>query len=306
MSAWRRFGHRNISGKIRSVLPANYQPDWFVSSFDEEYERIYRYTDDSAERETRRILSYLGLSTRSQKQGSLFLDVGCGWGRHDLQLAKRRYRVVGVDISDTMLDKAMNQAADADVPAELDLAQDTSQQLTAYSHWLKSKDALLYMKCDMRNLPWSGEFDFALSLFTSFGYFPTDAENRRVLSGIYLALRPGGKLLIDVDNPSQFVRRRQGTASVVITGPDLQGHEVIRKQEYDVDRGRRVVEYISDDQRRRSIYLECELYDSEDMARLLEDSGFEVEALWGDFDGQRYNPALSPRLIVVASKPFET
>lgn len=34
------------------------------------------------------------------------LDVGCGTGRHALELARRGYSVVGVDLSKSMLDKA--------------------------------------------------------------------------------------------------------------------------------------------------------------------------------------------------------
>jgi len=37
---------------------------------------------------------------------SRLLDVGCGVGRHALELARRGYRVTGVDISAGMLDQA--------------------------------------------------------------------------------------------------------------------------------------------------------------------------------------------------------
>ena len=41
--------------------------------------------------------------------GSL-LDVGCGVGRHALELARRGYRVTGVDISAGMLEQARRAA----------------------------------------------------------------------------------------------------------------------------------------------------------------------------------------------------
>ena len=38
------------------------------------------------------------------------LDVGCGTGRHAIELAKRGYSVTGVDLSDSMLQQAMEKA----------------------------------------------------------------------------------------------------------------------------------------------------------------------------------------------------
>ncbi|MDK2884294.1 class I SAM-dependent methyltransferase [Pseudothermotoga sp.] len=35
--------------------------------------------------------------------GSFILDVGCGTGRHSIELAKRGYSVKGIDISERML-----------------------------------------------------------------------------------------------------------------------------------------------------------------------------------------------------------
>jgi 2-polyprenyl-3-methyl-5-hydroxy-6-metoxy-1,4-benzoquinol methylase len=43
------------------------------------------------------------------------LDVGCGTGRHAVELAKRGYEVVGLDLSETLLGKARAKAAEAGV-----------------------------------------------------------------------------------------------------------------------------------------------------------------------------------------------
>ena len=50
--------------------------------------------------------------------GALILDVGCGTGRHAVELAKRGYAVTGVDLSTEMLSKAKDKAKAAGVIVE--------------------------------------------------------------------------------------------------------------------------------------------------------------------------------------------
>jgi ubiquinone/menaquinone biosynthesis C-methylase UbiE len=59
------------------------------------------------------IIDILNLSN-----GSTILDVGCGTGRHAIELAKRGYKVTGVDISSGMLAEAKKAAFNADVNVE--------------------------------------------------------------------------------------------------------------------------------------------------------------------------------------------
>src|SRR5512133_2802618 len=46
------------------------------------------------------------------------LDVGCGTGRHSIELTKRGYRITGIDLSDSQLALAREKAAKANVPIE--------------------------------------------------------------------------------------------------------------------------------------------------------------------------------------------
>lgn len=61
-----------------------------------------------------------------------------------------------------------------------------------------------YQAGDMRQLPWTGRFDRVVSWSTAFGYFD-DAANRAVLDGIAHALRPGGRLAMDLDNQASLL-----------------------------------------------------------------------------------------------------
>ena len=50
----------------------------------------------------------------------------------------------------------------------------------------------LYVRWDARDLPFREQFDGAVSLFTSFGYFDDAEDDRRILRGVARALVPGG------------------------------------------------------------------------------------------------------------------
>src|SRR5205807_1437635 len=62
-----------------------------------------------------------------------------------------------------------------------------------------------FVQGDMRRLRFANAFDAAISMFTSFGYFDSPSEDRRVLRGIARALRPRGKFLMEMFNRDSLV-----------------------------------------------------------------------------------------------------
>jgi len=104
------------------------------------------------------------------------LDIGCGTGRHSIELASRGYLVTGVDLSRGQLRRAREKAAQRNV-------------------------RLTFEEGDARHLPFSGVFDCALSLCE--GGFPlmeTDEENFEILQSAARALVPGGVLILTTLN----------------------------------------------------------------------------------------------------------
>jgi cyclopropane fatty-acyl-phospholipid synthase-like methyltransferase len=100
------------------------------------------------------------------------LDIGCGTGRHDVELAKRGYRVTGFDLSEAQLRSAKKKAAAAGVDVDFQRRDATLPHFTQ-------------------------EFDAAL-MFCE-GAFPlmaTDEKNYAILVHAAAALRPRGKLLL--------------------------------------------------------------------------------------------------------------
>ena len=104
------------------------------------------------------------------------LDIGCGTGRHDIELTRRGYNVVGVDLSEAMILKARANASKANVKVE-------------------------FRQGDARALSFKEEFDFVMMVCE--GGFPlmeTDEMNFSILQSAYNAVKPGGKFLFTTLN----------------------------------------------------------------------------------------------------------
>lgn len=103
-------------------------------------------------------------------------DVGCGTGRHAIELTKRGYRVVGIDLSDSQLAHAKEKAASENLEIE-------------------------FLKYDARKLPFFEEFDVAIMLCE--GGFPlmeTDEMNFEILKNVANALKPKSKFIFTTLN----------------------------------------------------------------------------------------------------------
>ncbi len=104
------------------------------------------------------------------------LDVGCGTGRHSIELSKRGYNVTGIDLSDSQLTRAREKAK--------------TEQLT-----------IDFLKCDARNLPFDNEFDVAIMLCE--GGFPlmeTDEMNFEILKQVTKSIKSNGRLIFTTLN----------------------------------------------------------------------------------------------------------
>jgi SAM-dependent methyltransferase len=104
------------------------------------------------------------------------LDVGCGTGRHSLELAKRGYNVLGVDLSQSMLNRAKEKA-------------------------LTENLSVIFQQQDARNLPFENEFDLAIILCEGgFCLMETDEMNFQILQSATKSLRENGKLIFTALN----------------------------------------------------------------------------------------------------------
>jgi SAM-dependent methyltransferase len=127
------------------------------------------------------------------RAGLSVLDLACGHGDLAARLAVRGCRVTGLDSSAVFLGRARVDAAAAGISVE-------------------------YVAGDMRRLPWTDRrFDRVISWSTAFGYFD-DAANRGVLDEIVRVLRPGGRLIMDLDNLTAFLASYRPSRVVAARG----------------------------------------------------------------------------------------
>ncbi len=104
------------------------------------------------------------------------LDIGCGTGRHAVELAKRGYNVLGVDLSESQLKRAREKANEVGV-------------------------SIKFEQGDARNLNFINEFDFVIMLCE--GGFPlmeTDEMNYAILQSATKALKQKSKFIFTTLN----------------------------------------------------------------------------------------------------------
>jgi SAM-dependent methyltransferase len=240
--------------------------EWFKESFGEDYLLVYRHrTLADAEGEVDSIAGWLHLSPEDH-----ILDLCCGTGRHSIALARRGYRVTGLDLSETLL---------------------------SYAAALAKGLPVRFVHGDMRFLPFSdGVFDVVLNLFTSFGYFVEDRDNERVLAEIHRVLKPGGRFLIDFLNRPAVIR-----GLVPLSEREENGVKIREERwlEGDVVCKRILV---SDNRGSRQYEERVKMYAREQMERMMQRVGLSVEQVWGDFEGNPHTEH-SQRMIIAGRRP---
>ena len=158
--------------KIMEVDKENWFEEWFDS---EHYHLLYEHRDyREAELFITNLFKYLNLGTTLK-----VLDLACGKGRHALQVHQLGYQVIGVDLSDESIRHAKKYAT----------------------------SGLSFKRADMRNLGMTQNVDVVLNLFTSFGYFQKEGDNRKVLESVSKALKPQGLMVLDYLNVTKVKKQ---------------------------------------------------------------------------------------------------
>lgn len=144
------------------------------------YEALFEHTAKNYDKE-RFVKGTLGECDFIEKEMAYdkslkMLDVGCGTGRHAIELTRRGYTVTGIDLSATQIQRAQEKATEAGL--EID-----------------------FVVGDARQIPFQDAFDMAIMMCE--GGFPlmeTDEENYKILKSVTDSLKANGKMIFTTLN----------------------------------------------------------------------------------------------------------
>jgi len=240
--------------------------NWFKSFFKKDF---YNF-DFIPQKRTLQEVDFI-IKASGIKNGDRILDVPCGVGRHSLILANKGFFLTSVDFSKEYLSEAIKKAKR-----------------------MKLKN-IEFIRNDMRNIDFEGDFDLVINMFTSFGYFD-DRDNFNFLKKVHRALKKDGKFIIDVKN-GVFIRKNLSEKNWEIAG------DVIELQEFvwiDKNTLKNTWHKIEDGKMKTRTFC-LKMYDKKSLSKILKKAGFKVLKIYGGFDFSKVTDE-SKRIIAVCEK----
>lgn len=235
--------------------------EWFEEWFGEEYLHLYPHRDEAEAAHAVALLR----ANLPWRPGLRVLDVGCGAGRHTRALAEAGARVTGVDLSRALLGHARHCSG------------------------------ATFARADMRRLPVRDRsMDVVVNLFTSFGYFSSDAEHADVLTAMIRTLVPGGSFVIDFLHAPTVIDALVPEADVTLAGTPVHISKRLLDSRRSVEKtialadGRRFVERVR-------------LFTPRELESMITAAGARVRCRFGDYAGTPI-VAGSPRAILIADR----
>lgn len=229
---------------------------------------------------------YVGLAEEAAAAGQTVLELACGTGRVTIPIAQAGVTVTGLDSSPAMLDVARRKAAS--LGAEVD--------------WIEA---------EMTSFDLGRRFGLVTIPFRSFLLLLTVEEQKACLERIREHLLPGGRLALNIFNPriphiAESLRERRGMwqRTDMEKGRELWASREYRPNSQRLDETRAdlllddagaVISRVERNLRLRWVYRY-------EMQHLLGLCGFEVEAVYGWFDGRPFDED-SGEMVWLAKRP---
>jgi SAM-dependent methyltransferase len=236
--------------------------EWFEQWFGEAYLRLYPHRDDEDAAELTALV-HAQVPVRDRD----VLDLACGPGRHAAQFCALGARVVGFDLSMPLLSRAKHRTGNE------------------HAHFVRG---------DMRRLPFGrARFDVVVNLFTSFGFFSSDAQHQTVVDEAARVLRPGGRFIID------YLHARWVVETLVPREELHVGEQQVTIERQLVDGARFVVKQFHLDSDGRSFLERVRLFSPDELTAMVRNAGLKVVRQFGDYGGAPLTDA-APRIILIA------
>jgi SAM-dependent methyltransferase len=239
--------------------------EWFKTWFDSPYyHQLYK---DRNDKEAQQFLRNLIAKLNPPKNAKI-LDLACGRGRHSRYLNSLGYDVSGADLSQASI------------------------------NWAKQFENknLHFLVHDMRNVIPGARYNCIFNLFTSFGYFTDKKENLSVLTSVHEMLKNDGCFVIDFLNVFKICSTLKEKETKTVEGLDF---SIKRKVENGM-----IIKKISFTDRGSNFKFseQVQAFTKNDFDEMLDQSGFKIIAVYGNYAMNDFNENTSDRLILICKK----
>lgn len=241
------------------------QKEWFGTWFDSPYyHKLYKHRDTTeAGIFINNLADYLKIQPKHK-----IMDLACGKGRHSIFLNKKGFDVVGLDLS---------------------------AQSIAHAQQFEN-ERLHFSVHDMRDVYRLNYFDFALNMFTSFGYFKNEKEHITAIQAVFASMKKGGKFVLDFFNTYKVL-------DSLVYANETESNEIVFEQKREIVDGSIVKTIQFEDEGKPYKFQErVRAFTENDFRRLFEIAGFEFVDLFGDYKLNPFDAEKSERMIFVVRK----
>jgi len=236
--------------------------EWFKDLYDNF--RMRTGFGNISEARTKKDVDFLVQELRLTAESKV-LDLFCGTGRHSIELAKRGIEAVGIEYN----------------PEYVSLAKERARQASVSPRFIQG---------DVRDTEFGSEYDAAIIMWMSFGYFE-DSEETLILKKVFDALKPSGRFLMEPLNRDFLIRNFAARDEKVVDGV-----KVIEEREFDILTSR-VRGTITRHEKSGPVVKQTfwRIYSAHELKNLLEGIGFSFTAAYGNL--QREPLSLETRLM---------
>ncbi len=116
---------------------------------------------------------------KNNVKASMMLELGCGTGSFGIEMAKRGYEMICLDLSSEMLDRASEKAQEQGVD-------------------------ILFLNQNMSSFELYGTVDVIVCLLDSFNYLTNPMQAKKLFKLVHNYLNPGGLFIFDVNTRYKF------------------------------------------------------------------------------------------------------
>lgn len=239
--------------------------NWYATWFDTPYYHLLYKNRNQMEAGSfiENLLQHLKPSKEA-----LFLDVACGKGRHSKHIHQLGFNVHGIDLSE----KSIKEAS------------------------IFNNERLHFEQHDMREVYRSNYFDYAVNLFTSFGYFDDVSDNQKAMDAMAKNLKKDGILVIDFMNAKKVCLNLVEKEMKSVDYIDFYIERKIKSGFIQKD-----IQF-TDKGKKYNFQEKVQALTLNDFSNLLQKAGLKIIDLWGNYEKNDFDVLKSNRLIIIAQK----